>query len=73
MLSYTRSDPDIPKTFVNLALDADNDDYYWDSESGKVYYLSLSNVEHPKVVFNSIDDFFNALNNSQNRAISTNL
>lgn len=63
VLKYNETNDAIPKTFIPLALDEDEDDYYWDSESGKVYYLSLSNVEHPKEICGSVEEFFEILNN----------
>lgn len=62
VLAYNRSNSYIPKTFIPLAEDADDDDYYWDANDGKVYYLSLENVEHPKVVFDNVEEFFEMLN-----------
>lgn len=64
VLEYNKKNESIPHTFVPLAQDEDTDDFYWDSESGKVYFLSLSNVEHPKVICESVDDFFKLMNSS---------
>lgn len=58
----------IPSTYIPLALDEDEDDYYWDSKSGNVFYLSLENVEHPIPICGSVDEFFHILNESTGRA-----
>ena len=59
---YISSNKAIPSTFISIAVDEDEDDYYWDYVSGKVYYLSLANVEHPKEIFSSVEEFFEILN-----------
>lgn len=56
----------IPKTFIPLAEDVDNDDYYWDKETGKVFYLAMSNVENPIPICDSVEEFFKLLNYVQN-------
>lgn len=55
----------VPKSFVPFALDEDEDFYYWDSENGKIYYLSLENVENPIELCDSMSAFIKILNASQ--------
>lgn len=62
ILKYNAKNSSIPKSFMPLALDEDEDDYYWDTQEGKVYYLSLENVEHPKEICGSVEEFFEILN-----------
>lgn len=64
ILDSNKNDEYIPKTFVPVARDEDGNDYYWDSESRKVYYLALTNIEHPAELFDSVDEFFQTLNSS---------
>lgn len=63
ILAYNSRNEAVPRSFVPLALDEDEDDYYWDSETGKVYYLSFGNVEHPIPISDSVEEFFEILNN----------
>lgn len=62
VMGYNARNDEIPSTFIPLAQDEDTDDFYWDSSTGKVYFLSLSNVEHPKEICESVDEFINLLN-----------
>lgn len=62
ILEYNKNNEAIPNTFIPLALDFDDDDYYWDSKDGKVYYLCTDNVEHPIPLFDSVEEFFDTLN-----------
>lgn len=52
----------ISNSWLPLACDADNSDYYWDKETGKVFYLSLGNVENPIPICDSVEEFFKLLN-----------
>ena len=52
----------IPNSWIPLACDVDNDDYYWDKETGKVFFLSLENVENPIPICDSVEEFFKLLN-----------
>ena len=63
VLKYNSRNKAIPECFIPLAQDEDEDDYYWDSTSGKVYYLSLENVERPIPICDSVEAFFEILNN----------
>ena len=58
---YIQDDAIIPQTFVPFAEDIDGDDFYWDSKTGKVYYLSMNNAEHPIPICDSVEEFFNIL------------
>lgn len=64
VLEYNKDNDGIPSTFVPLAQDEDTDDFYWDSSSGKVYFLSLSNIEHPKEICGSVEEFIQLINDS---------
>ena len=55
---------------IPLAIDMDEDNYYWNSKTGKVYYISSSNVENPILVCNSVDEFFEILNKSVDEVIT---
>lgn len=66
IIKYNQKNEAIPKSFVPLAVDEDEDDYYWDAKDGKVYYLSLSNVEHPREICGSVEEFFELLNACDN-------
>ena len=64
IMSYNQSNEYIPDTFIPLAEDIDGEDFYWDTTSGKVYYLSIENVENPIPISDSVEQFFEILNNS---------
>ena len=48
----------IPRSFIPLAVDIDADNYYWDSNDGKVYYLTVGNIENPIPICDSVEEFF---------------
>lgn len=64
ILSFNEGNEYISKTFIPLAEDIDGEDFYWDSSNGKVYYLSMENVENPIPICNSVEQFFEILNRS---------
>lgn len=64
ILKINENDEWIPKTFIPLAEDVDADDYYWDSSDGKVYYLTMGNIENPIPVCDSVEEFFELINNA---------
>lgn len=55
---------------IPLAVDMDGDNYYWNSKNGKVYYISVENVENPILVCNSVEEFFEILNKSIDETIT---
>lgn len=55
---------------IPLAVDMDADNYYWNSNTGKVYYISHENVENPILVCNSVEEFFEILNKSVDESIT---
>ncbi len=55
---------DVPETFMPLAEDTDGQNFYWDTVTGKVYYLELQNAENPIPICNSVERFFEILNNT---------
>ena len=64
ILSFNEGNEYISKTFIPLAEDIDGEDFYWDSLNGKVYYLSMENVENPIPICDSVEQFFEILNKS---------
>lgn len=64
ILLFNKGNEYIPKTFIPLAEDIDGEDFYWDSSSGKVYYLSMENVENPIPICDTVEQFFEILNKS---------
>ena len=64
ILSFNEGNEYIPNTFIPLAEEIDAEDFYWDASNGKVYYLSMEDVENPLPVCDSVEDFFEILNNS---------
>lgn len=64
ILSFNEDNEYIPTTFIPLAEDIDGEDFYWDSSNGKVYYLSMENVENPIPVCDTVEQFFEILNKS---------
>lgn len=55
--------------YIPFAYDMDSDKYYWNLNTGKVYYISHENAENPILICNSVADFFNILNKSCNEKI----
>lgn len=71
---WVLKDEYIPNDFIPLAYDMNSDRYYWNSKTGKVYYISDENVENPILLCNSVDEFFDILNRSCEELITiTNL
>lgn len=64
ILSFNQGNVYIPDTYIPLAEDIDGEDFYWDSLNGKVYYLSMGNVENPIPICDSVEQFFEILNTS---------
>ena len=64
ILSFNEKNEYISKTLIPLAEDTDGEDFYWDSASGKVYYISMENVENPVPICDSVEQFFEILNKS---------
>lgn len=52
IMKYNSTNEAIPRSFVPLAQDEDEDDYYWDSKTGK---------EHPIPICDSVEEFFGIL------------
>ena len=64
ILSFNEGNEYISKTFIPLAEDIDGEDFYWDSSSGKVFYLSMENIENPIPICDTVEQFFEILNKS---------
>lgn len=64
ILSFNDGNEYISKAFIPLAEDVDGEDFYWDSSDGKVYYLSMENVENPIPICDTVEQFFKILNKS---------
>lgn len=67
---FILKDESISNDFIPLAIDMDSDEYYWNRKSGKVYYISIENVENPILICNSVDEFFDILNKSCDNIIT---
>lgn len=65
-LQFDRADGYLPETYIPLACEFGGDRFYWDAESGAVYHVSGATVEHPSFVCNSVDEFFDLLENACN-------
>lgn len=50
------------KDLVPLAQDVDGDNYWWNSKTNQVFYISIGNAENPILITNSVEDFFEMLN-----------
>lgn len=61
IMQVNADDKWIPKTFIPLARDVDADYYYWNANSGKVYYLTMGNIHNPIPVCDSVEEFFDIL------------
>ncbi len=64
ILDYNKNNKWIPDTYVPLALDEEYEDYYWQTDTGKVVFLSRANDENPIPISDSIEEFFELLNES---------
>lgn len=64
LLGFYKDDKYFPNGFIPLAEDTDGDDYYWDSNDGRVYYLSMGNADNPIPIARSVEEFFEILNAS---------
>lgn len=62
IVKFNRNNDSEYKNFFPLAVDEDEDEYYWDADTGAVYYLSFSNAEHPILICSSVEEFFFMLN-----------
>jgi len=57
----------IAKEFIPFATDISGDHFYWNSNSGKVYYISHEDCENPILICNNIDEFFTLMNKCCNQ------
>lgn len=64
ILSFNAGNEYISKTFIPLAEDIEGEDFYWDASNGKVYYLSMGNVENPIPICDSVETFFRWIRDS---------
>lgn len=64
LLELYMDDEYFPKGFVPLAEDVDGDDYFWDARDGRVYYLTMGNIDNPIPIARSVEEFFEILNAS---------
>ena len=60
----------IGNEFIPFAIDMDADNYYWNNKDGMVYYISHENVEYPILICESVDKFFEILNNCYDKIIT---
>lgn len=59
---WARKSKEIPSSWFPFALDEDEDEYFWDSKTDKIWYVCMGNIEHPFVVADSMNEFFYLLN-----------
>lgn len=51
----------IPSGYFPLGVSRDGDDFFYDTLQDKVYLVSLDHPQNPKLITNSLDDFFDLL------------
>ena len=51
-----------PHHLIPFAKDVDGDYYHWDVNTGRVYYISMGNIDIPIPIARSVDEFFELLN-----------
>lgn len=59
---WERKSKEIPSSWFPFALDEEEDKYFWDSKTDKIWYICMGNIEHPFVVADSMNEFFYLLN-----------
>lgn len=64
LLLYMKGKSYYGDTLIPLAEDTEGDNFYWDSQSGKVCYICRENVENPIPICDSVEAFIELLNNS---------
>jgi len=60
---------EVSNDFIPFARDIDNGKYYWNRTNGKVYYFT-HDVEIPLLVCQSVDEYFEILNNCCDKKIT---
>lgn len=68
VMDYDKENESIPNEYYPLAQD-DVNTYYWDRNNGKVYYYMIDNAEHPIEICDSVEKFFEILNDSCDKKI----
>lgn len=61
ILEYDREDGFISENMIAIARDEGGDRYYWDSISQNIYYVRCEDVDHPRVIAENINAFFNLI------------
>lgn len=56
-----RTDKILPQSFFSFARDNGGNDFYWNSIDNKIYYISWDNIYSPRVVCNTMKEFFDIL------------
>jgi hypothetical protein len=64
IVELDRIDGWIPSTFYPFAYDSGGNNYYWDSLNEEVYLVFDDDVDNPKRVCSSIDEFFSFMEKS---------
>ena len=59
-----RFESEIPDSFYPLAIDRGGDIYYWSNDTKEVYFVIPDDMENPILIADSIEEFFELLNNS---------
>jgi len=63
-LQYNDKNAYIPDTWIPFADDQEGDHFFWDTETGAVSYVCRENVENPIPICDSVEEFFELLNDS---------
>ena len=64
MLNLTRENEESPIEYVPIALDEDYENFYWNVNKGNVLFISEENDEHPIPITDTVEEFFELLNES---------
>ena len=52
----------LPTGYIPFAGECEGDYFYWNSNTGEIYFISFQNMEHPVLICNSMEEFFDILN-----------
>lgn len=69
ILEKITSNEGIPNQCYPIAED-DINYYYWDTRDGKIYYYMIDDIEHPIIICNSVEEFFEILNSCYDKKIT---
>ena len=60
-----RADGFLPQSYFPLARDRGGNLYYWDSRTGKVFFVLNDDIEDPFLVFPTVSDFVRCVDEHQ--------